>query len=112
MKIERNRIMYLGMILLIFIIFINAYVYASARREKPISGVIVYMSDDVIEVKRGRRELLLSITPQTIFLNKSGNNADRSILELCATVRVHYVREASTLRAVQIQLIREGYCYR
>ncbi|MCX7679964.1 MAG: hypothetical protein N2316_12225 [Spirochaetes bacterium] len=102
----------IGGFIILACMFSAAFAYASARRDCTISGVIIYISQDVIEVKRGKREMLISITPNTVFRTQQGNTADRSILELCATVRVQYERQDSGFRAVQVQLLREGYCHR
>ncbi len=87
-------------------------VYAASGRERVFTGVVIHLTDTAIEVKRGRREFLISITPRTVYCAADGSAADRSVLELCGTVRVYYVQEGCALHAVRVQLVREGECYR
>ena len=89
-----------GAILACFLFSIAA-AYASAR-ERTFTGVIIYLSDTSFEVKRGRRELVLVTTPETVYRNADGSVADRSVLELCSTVRVRYAERQGSLQVVQV----------
>jgi hypothetical protein len=101
----------IGAILACFLVSIGAAAYSSVR-ERTFTGVIIYLSDTSFEVKRGRRELVLVTTPETVYRNADGSVADRSVLELCSTVRVQYAERQGSLQVVQVQLVREGYCFR
>ncbi len=95
-----------------FVVVSAVMAYAASGRERVFTGVVIHLTDAAIEVKRGRREFVISITPQTVYCAADGSAADRSVLELCGTVRVYYVQEGCALQAVRIQLVREGECYR
>lgn len=100
-------------ILLTVLVLLSAIAtYAASDRQRIFTGVVINLSDTSIEVKRGRREIIIATTPQTVYCAPDGSAADRSVLELCGTVRVYYVRGECGLNAVRIQLVRGGECYR
>lgn len=102
----------LSILLAVLVLFSAIAAYAVSGRERVFTGVIINLSDSSIEVKRGRRELVIATTPQTVYCAPDGTSADRSMLELCGTVRVYYVQGDCGFNAVRVQLIREGECYR
>lgn len=100
-------------VLLAVLVLLSALAaYAASGRERVFTGVVINLSDTSIEVKRGRREIIIATTPQTVYCAPDGSAADRSVLELCGTVRVYYVQEGCALQAVRVQLVRGGECYR
>jgi len=94
------------------ILICRASLDASPGRERVVTGVVIFLSDDLIEIKRGGREMVLRTGADTAYVTRDGAPADRSALGLCQTVRARYVSEAGGYRLVRIQVLREGECYR
>ncbi len=101
-----------SLLLTVLVLFSAIVAYSASGRERVFTGVVISLTDASIELKRGRREIVIATTPQTVYCAPDGSAADRSVLELCGTIRVYYVQGELGLNAVRIQLIHEGECFR
>ncbi len=94
------------------VLLYQAVLAASPGRERDITGVVIYLSNNIVEIKRGSRELVLRHAADTAYTGRDGSAVDRTALGLCQTVRARYISECGRCRLVSIQVISEGECYR
>jgi len=79
------------------------------QKEKVFSGVIIYFSDECVELKKGKTELTVYRDTQTIVENKTGDEG-QSALSLCQKARAYYIIEGGRPRLVKLQILSPGYC--
>ena len=61
------------------------HVYAGS--EKTITAVVINMTDEYLELKRGRQEITVYFDQSTKYLNRSGAEVSWDILDICHLVR-------------------------
>lgn len=86
------------------------YIYAA--NTKTVTAVIINITNEYIELKRGLREITVYFDPTTKYANRNGADASRDILELCHLVRATYLVRDNKKMLVRVQLIRQGRCIR
>lgn len=85
---------------------------ASPGRQAVITGVVIHVSGDTVEIKRGKSELVLHMTNATVVTDPCGAALDRSSLELCQRVRATYRRVDSRNVLARVSIICAGECCR
>jgi len=86
--------------------------WASSGRQAVITGVIIHISGDTVEVKRGKSELVLHVSDATVVTDPCGAALNRSSLELCQRVRATYRRVDGRNELVRVSIICAGECCR
>lgn len=109
---KRTGIMLAGCIAAVAILAVSLQASTSRSRQSVVTGVVVNIAGDSVEIKRGRTETILYFTDATSFTAPGGAAADRSALGLCQSVRATYVREGGRNVLVSVRIVREGDCYR
>ncbi|MBP7735504.1 MAG: hypothetical protein KA369_05975 [Spirochaetes bacterium] len=74
-----------------------------------IKGLIINSSDTFIEVKKGRKEVVLHWTENSKIL-KDGQAAERGTVNICQKVEATYVKKDGKKELVSLDILSEGYC--
>jgi hypothetical protein len=95
----------------VFCFLLVAAMVASAYPEKPaqFKGTVIYMVGDSIEIKKGKKEITLNLTPDTKILFH-GEKADRTAVEMCQKVKALYVVKDGRKELVQLEIVSDSYC--
>ena len=72
-------------------------------------GRVIYLKDNVIEVKRKNAEVTFNLTAET-SVTRQGEKAALSDLAICQTVTVTYKGEGKNRTAQKIDIIKEADC--
>jgi hypothetical protein len=94
-------------ILIIFLIAITGF---SENNLQQFSGRVINLTDEYIEVKKGRTEIILYITDDSKFIAKDGNKAGFDIIEICQYVKADYFKENSKNILDRIVITKESDC--
>jgi len=86
--------------------------WASSGRQAVITGVIIYISGETVEIKRGKSELVLHVSDAIVVTDPCGAALNRSSLELCQRVRATYRRVDGRNEMVRVSIICAGECCR
>ncbi len=81
-----------------------------AVSEKTVTAVVINMTDEYLELKRGRQEITVYFDQSTKYLNRSGAEASWDILDICHLVRATYIVRDNKKILVRVRLIRQGRC--
>ncbi len=84
---------------------------ASGGRELLVTGVVINIAADSIEIKRGSREFVLHFGEGTVFNDLAGAVAASGALEICQTVRARYVRQGDRNVLVNVRIVNASHCY-
>ncbi len=79
-------------------------------KDKSFRGRVIYLSNDYVEVKRGKTELLIYFTDSTVFVSKEGNEKDKEIIKICQVVKAQYSKETEKNILNKIIVIKESNC--
>ena len=74
-----------------------------------ISGLVIHVSNDSIEIKKGNKEITLYMTPDTKIFFK-GKEAGRRAVDICQKVKAGYVVKDNRKELVTLEIQRESYC--
>lgn len=74
-----------------------------------IKGLIINSSDAFIEVKKGRKEVILHWTENSRIL-KEGQQSERGAVNICQKVEAVYVKKDGKKELVSLDILSEGYC--
>ncbi len=83
---------------------------AAAEREREYRGVLVYIGDDFLEIKRGRREFRAYYDAATRYYDQAGVEASLNSLDLCQLVKVRSVFRDRKHMIVSVHIERPGQC--
>ena len=75
------------------------------------SGLVIHVSNDSIEIKKGNKEITLYMTPDTKILYK-GKEADRRAVNICQKVKAGYMYKDNRKELVSLEILRKSYCVR
>lgn len=82
-------------------------VYSAASSD--IQGLIINNTETAIEVKKGRKELVLYWTGDTKVF-RDGQAADRAAVEICQKVKARYAVKDGRKELVSLDILKESYC--
>lgn len=95
----------------VFIIFISGMaVLSRSNNSKIIKYRIIDVTDEYIEVKKGRTELTLYTSEDTVYIAKDGTETDGAIIEICQYVNVYYTTQGNQKLLKKIVIIKESDC--
>jgi hypothetical protein len=109
---KRTGIMLAGSIAAVAMLAVSLQASPSRSGQSVVTGVIINISGDSVELKRGRTETIFYFTDATSYSAPGGAAADRTALGLCQSVRVTYIREGGRNVLVSVRIVRDGDCYR
>jgi hypothetical protein len=72
-------------------------------------GLLIYYNEEVIEVKRGDREMTFQYD-QSSMASAAESIEMPSKVELCQWVRVDYTTEQGVHRVTKLIILKAGYC--
>lgn len=72
-------------------------------------GRVIFLSDDYIEVKRGRIEVLLYYSDKTKFVKLDGTENGKNIIKICQYVRARYTKDKKN-KLDEIVILKESDC--
>ena len=98
-----------GIISLMIIVFmsINAY----SEKKSSVKGLVIYTSEELIEVKRGWNEYELIIQNDTEVFYK-GEKASVHDIEICQNVTAYFTEEDGKKLLIRVDIRTSSYCYR
>ena len=98
----------------ILIFFISSYGQFSLCKDKDkiFRGRVIYITDDYIEIKRGKTEKIIYFTDKTRFIKRNKTEDGRDIIEICQVVKAHYMLESNKNILNKIHILKESNCYR
>jgi hypothetical protein len=73
-------------------------------------GLVIFVSDTVLEVKHGRAERSFQLGEATV-VTRQGGDAARGDIQVCQTVLVSYDPGGGD-QATRVDILRENYCVR
>lgn len=95
----------------VFIVFASVLTAVSKNNDaKLIRCRIINVTDEFIEVKKGRNELTLYTQEDTKYVSKDGEESGREIIEICQYVDVYYKTEDSRKILSKIVITKESDC--
>lgn len=71
---------------------------------------IINVTDEYIEVKRGKTEITLFLTEDTKYIALDGSESSRNIIEICQYVDVTYTSDGSRKILKKIVIKKESDC--
>lgn len=75
-------------------------------------GRIIYIDDNLIEVKKGKTELLFYFQDDTVCVSADGETGGKEILENCQNVRVIYTVKNADNILLKVIVLKESNCYK
>ncbi len=93
-------------------IFLSISILSATKQinDKSFKGRVIFVSNDYIEVKRGRAELIIHYTDNTVFVAKDGSEKDKKIIEICQVVKALYNKEQNKNLLSKIIVLKESDC--
>lgn len=91
---------------------VQAQVKKSVKAGGEFRGRLIYIDKNSMEIKRGRAEIKIYFSDNSVYMPKSGAGQGRDILELCQTVRAIYRKEGGRNILKKIIVLREGNCFK
>ena len=93
-------------------IFLSISILPAAKqiKDKSFKGRVIFVSNDYIEVKRGRAELIVHFTDKTIFVAKDGSEKNKEIIEICQVVKALYNKEQNKNILSKVIVLKESDC--
>ncbi len=73
------------------------------------TGRVIYIKDNLIEVKKKSREMTFNLTAETAVTRK-GEKAEQQDIAVCQVVRVTYKGKGKHRTATGIDIVRESDC--
>lgn len=75
-----------------------------------ILGRVIFLNNEVIEIKKGKTEITLNLKDGTIFVNKAGEEKNIDIIRLCQNVKAFYTKEGDKNILQKIIVLKESNC--
>ncbi len=94
-------------ILALFLGVTGAYPKQSSRFE----GLIIFVNDTTIEIKRGNREITLNWSESSKIM-RDGKDVGREAVQVCQKVSVVYGGGEGRNEVLTLVIMRESYCTR
>ena len=92
---------------------ITSFQFASGKaKTKIFCGKVIYTTDDYIEIKRGKTEILFYFTEYTKYIKKDKTEGGKELIEICQKVEAHYIKKNKMNILDKILILKESYCYR
>lgn len=100
------------MIALAMIIVLFSFANSADTRDalKKYRGRVIYLTDELCELKWDSGELTFYFSPNTKYYVRGGAEGSKSSIRLCQVVRVWYRMEKGKRVLSRVRILREGSC--
>ena len=102
---------YVILALAMMIVLFTSATYAEKKGTlKTYRGRVIYLTDELCELKWNRGELTFYFSPNTKYYLRGGAEGNRESIRLCQVVRVWYRMEEGKRILYMVRILREGSC--
>lgn len=106
MKRDRVFIITIALVLLYYSVL-------SANKDlevKSFKGRVIYLTDEFVELKRGKTEILIYFTENSRFISKDGTEKSKEIIEVCQLANAYYDKQKMKNILNKIVILKESDC--
>jgi hypothetical protein len=88
----KKNVIAVFIISLITVSFLSLAISAALKKtnEKFFYGRVIFVSDNYIELKKGKSELVIYFTDSSMFISKDGKESAKNIVSVCQYVEAYY----------------------
>ncbi len=95
---KKNVICVFFVLLAVFcLLFCGAFAASKKGGDRIFSGRLIFLSDDYIELKKGKAEVLVYFAENTKYISSDGKESPKNILSVCQYVEAYYTEGAKKI---------------
>ena len=101
----------INIIIIIILYFFTSVVYNNAKeKQNRFNGKVIYLSDNLVELKKGNAEVVFYFSDITMFLDKDGSKGGKDIIEICQFVNANYLVKNRKNVLKRIKIVKDSCC--